>query len=154
MVYNVLTGFQGKMANTHVSLMCNNQRDKKKWRSGLFLIYLCVCVLTHPRSMGICFNACIQYMYFHTFDTENVRGTRLWCSLGMWSLIFLPGFGAWGFSFLWSPLFSHIPPLPSPSKLWNKSWEMRGPPAPSLLLIPRCANPRSTQDQTATLPKC
>lgn len=144
MVYNVCTGFQGTMANTHVSLMCNNQKNKNKWRLGLFLI--CTCVLTHPQSIGTSFNACIPCMYFHIFDSQYVRGTRLWCSLGMFSLILLPGFEAWGFSFLWSHCFP--PPPPPPSKLWNKSWEMRGPPSPSPLLISRCANPRSTQEQT------
>lgn len=147
MVYNVRTGFQGKMANTHVSLMCNNQRDKKKWRP---VCNLCMCFSPSSHYSNL-----FERMYpIHVLPC-------LWFVLHIcpghsalvetWHVQLDLSARAW-FSFLWSPVF---PPPPSlPSKLWNKSWEMRGPPTPSLLLISRCANRRSTQDQTVTLPKC
>ena len=96
-------------------------------------------------------------MYFLTFYTggkkKKVQGPL--ALVKSWHVNPDPLASVWGL-LVFIPLIASLPsppPTASPSKLWNKSWEMRGPPAPLLLLIPRCANPRSTRYQTVTLPK-
>lgn len=140
-MYNVLTGFQGETANAYVTLVFKNQGDKKKSRC--------------PQNMGLSVLTHVCHTCTSTPLIWQMSGALGSVEPEHVKLDLLPGFfGLEGFHSS-DRLSSLIYPATfPPSKLWNKSWEMRGPPAPSLLLIPRCANPRSTQDQTVTQPKC
>lgn len=84
----------------------------------------------------------------HTFDILQMPGHMV--LVQPWHVTLDLSARSWGLRVL-IPLYHHSTPQPSPSKLWNKSWEIKSPVP--LFTATHCQvwNPRSNQDSAVTL---